>query len=212
MQIWFRFSWPKWKLGVVCKKVKVLLRGGASACGGKTRRIPSSCWARPCPAVSAWCKTSQSGKACKSLSLPCRCSPWPGTATWCCSWSPGLSGSKRSQPAWFWLVRFPNPLHGSWGTWLGSDPLVGVAECVSVVIVPELVGHANIPLLGLASSHDVGLVDDMVVFASGSIHWTLLTWSSLEQPSHLGVVLAIKIAIFGPLEPWIGAWNGPKWS
>ena len=34
--------------------------------------------------------------------------------------------------------------------------------------------------------------------------------SSLEQQSHLGVVLAITIAIFVPLEPWIGAWNGKK--
>ena len=50
-------------------------------------------------------------------------------------------------------------------------------EVVSVVVVPELPGgggHANVPLLGLASGEDVGLVDDMVVFTPGSIHWALL--------------------------------------
>ena len=36
--------------------------------------------------------------------------------------------------------------------------------------------------------------------------------SSLGHPRHFGLVLALKIAIFGPLEPWIGAWNGQKWS
>ena len=60
----------------------------------------------------------------------------------------------------------------------GSDPFAGVPEVVSVVVVPELPGgggHANVPLLGLASGEDVGLVDDMVVFTPGSIHWTLLS-------------------------------------
>ena len=35
--------------------------------------------------------------------------------------------------------------------------------------------------------------------------------SSLEQPCHFGPILTIKIVIFGPLEPWKGAWNGQKW-
>ena len=54
----------------------------------------------------------------------------------------------------------------------GSDPFVGMPEVVSVVVVPELPGgggHANVPLLGLASGEDVGLVDDLVVFTPGSI-------------------------------------------
>ena len=34
---------------------------------------------------------------------------------------------------------------------------------------------------------------------------------NLEQACHFGLVLAVEIAIFEPLGPWIGAWKGPKW-
>ena len=33
----------------------------------------------------------------------------------------------------------------------------------------------------------------------------------MVEACHVGLVFAIEIAIFGPLEPWIGAWKGPKW-
>ena len=33
----------------------------------------------------------------------------------------------------------------------------------------------------------------------------------MVEACHVGLVFAIEIAIFLPLEPWIGAWKGPKW-
>ena len=51
------------------------------------------------------------------------------------------------------------------------------------------------------------------VFGLDIAHLTLSGWAgpSLELACHFGLVLAVEIAIFVPLGPWISAWKGPKW-
>ena len=88
------------------KKVKVFLRGGASPCGGKKRRILSFCLVRPCPAVSAWCETSQElplDVEVKALVLQA-----PDVA--CQPGSDPFVGVSEVVSVVVVLVRFPNPL------------------------------------------------------------------------------------------------------
>ena len=56
-------------------------------------------------------------------------------------------------------------------------------------------------------------VQCVVLILTPSITWSTFQVgrSSLEQPCHFGLILAIKRVIFGPLEPWIGAWKGQIW-
>ena len=80
-------SCQDWCTKIKNEKVKVCARARASPCVSRTRRTPSSCSRRPCPASSAWCCTSQISTTCKSLSWTCWWGPGPGlpecSKLWC---------------------------------------------------------------------------------------------------------------------------------